>query len=218
MIQRGLQAQVITVRTDRGTEFLNKTLQTYFKEYEINQQTKIARTPKQNDIVKRWNHTLVEAARTMLSPSKLPLFFWVEAIAIACYTHNRSLIIPRHEKTPYHIINEREPTLKFLHILDAPATHVESFSHNIDTSNMHTFCQRHRSDYHWTRDHPLEQVCGNPSKQVQTKRQIATDLKLCMFALPLSTDEAKNIKEAMVDHAWIEAMQEELNQFDRLSV
>ncbi|GJT98405.1 integrase, catalytic region, zinc finger, CCHC-type containing protein [Tanacetum coccineum] len=72
----------------------------------------------------------------------------------------------------------------------------ESFSHNIDTSNMHRFCQRHRSDYHWTRDHPLEQVCGNPS----------------------DTDEAKDIKEAMVDHAWIEAMQEELNQFDRLSV
>ncbi|GJW12034.1 retrovirus-related pol polyprotein from transposon TNT 1-94 [Tanacetum coccineum] len=32
MIQRNLQAQVITVRTDRGTEFLNKTLHAYFKE------------------------------------------------------------------------------------------------------------------------------------------------------------------------------------------
>ncbi|GJT61936.1 retrovirus-related pol polyprotein from transposon TNT 1-94 [Tanacetum coccineum] len=32
MIQRNLQAQVITVCTDRGTEFLNKTLHAYFKE------------------------------------------------------------------------------------------------------------------------------------------------------------------------------------------
>ncbi|GKB53295.1 retrovirus-related pol polyprotein from transposon TNT 1-94 [Tanacetum coccineum] len=39
-----------------------------------------------------------------------------EAIATACYTQNRSLIIPRHEKTPYHIINERKPSLKHLHI------------------------------------------------------------------------------------------------------
>nr|GEX40041.1 integrase, catalytic region, zinc finger, CCHC-type, peptidase aspartic, catalytic [Tanacetum cinerariifolium] len=44
-------------------------------------------------------------------------------------------------------------------------------------------------------DHPLEQVRGNPSKQVQTRRQLATDLEMCMFALT-----------------------EELHQFDRLQV
>ncbi|GJY27001.1 retrovirus-related pol polyprotein from transposon TNT 1-94 [Tanacetum coccineum] len=47
----------------------------------------------------------------------------------------------------------------------------ESSSRNIDNSNMHTFYQRHRSYYHWTKDHPLEQVRGNPSKPVQTRRQ-----------------------------------------------
>nr|GEV57129.1 Gag-Pol polyprotein [Tanacetum cinerariifolium] len=51
------------------------------------------------------NRTLVEAARTMLSTSKLPLFFWAEAIATPCYTQNRSLIISKRKKTPYHIIN-----------------------------------------------------------------------------------------------------------------
>nr|GEX49741.1 hypothetical protein [Tanacetum cinerariifolium] len=39
-----------------------------------------------------------------------------------------------------------------------------------------------------------------------------------MFALTVSTAEPKNIKEAMADSAWIEAMQEELYQFDRLQV
>ncbi|GJR96401.1 retrovirus-related pol polyprotein from transposon TNT 1-94 [Tanacetum coccineum] len=62
------------------------------------------------------NCTLVEAARTMLSASKLPLFFWAEAIAIACYTQNRSIIIPTHEKTAYHIINDRKPLIRHLHI------------------------------------------------------------------------------------------------------
>ncbi|GJZ21430.1 retrovirus-related pol polyprotein from transposon TNT 1-94 [Tanacetum coccineum] len=116
MIQRGLQAQVITVRTDNGTKFLNKTLHAYFKEELINHQSIIARTPEQNDAVKRQNRTLVEAARTMLSASKLLIFFWAEAVATACYTHNRSLIIPRHEKTLYDIVNDRKPTLKHLHI------------------------------------------------------------------------------------------------------
>nr|GEU92195.1 retrovirus-related Pol polyprotein from transposon TNT 1-94 [Tanacetum cinerariifolium] len=43
-----------------------------------------------------------------------------------------------------------------------------------------------------------------------------TNPKMCMFALTMSTDESKNIKEAMADSAWIEAIQEELHQFDRL--
>nr|GFC67080.1 hypothetical protein [Tanacetum cinerariifolium] len=62
------------------------------------------------------NHTLVEAARTMLSAAKVPLFFWAEAIATTCFTQNRSLVIPRHEKTPYHIINDRKPSVKFFYI------------------------------------------------------------------------------------------------------
>ncbi|GJZ22877.1 retrovirus-related pol polyprotein from transposon TNT 1-94, partial [Tanacetum coccineum] len=69
-----------------------------------------------NGVVKRRNRTLVEAARTMLLASKLPLFFWAEAIATACYTQNRSIIIPTHEKTAYHIINDRKPSIKHLHI------------------------------------------------------------------------------------------------------
>ncbi|GJS68550.1 retrovirus-related pol polyprotein from transposon TNT 1-94 [Tanacetum coccineum] len=59
---------------------------------------------------------------------------------------------------------------------------------------------------------------NNPSKPVQTRRQLATDPEMCMFALTVSTAEPKNIKEAMADSAWIEAMQEELHQFDRLQV
>ncbi|GKE48223.1 integrase, catalytic region, zinc finger, CCHC-type containing protein, partial [Tanacetum coccineum] len=64
----------------------------------------------------RRNRTLVEAARTMLSAAKVPLFFWAEAITTACFTQNRSLVIPRHEKTPYHIINARKPSVKFFYI------------------------------------------------------------------------------------------------------
>ncbi|GJT82920.1 hypothetical protein Tco_1057262 [Tanacetum coccineum] len=41
---------------------------------------------------------------------------------------------------------------------------------------------------------------------------------MCMFALTVSTAKLTNTKEAMADHAWIEAMQEELHQFDRLEV
>nr|GEU77620.1 retrovirus-related Pol polyprotein from transposon TNT 1-94 [Tanacetum cinerariifolium] len=66
--------------------------------------------------------------------------------------------------------------------------------------------------------HNIEHVRGNLSRPVQTRRQLATDPEMCMYALTVSTAEPKNIKEAMADSAWIEAMQEELHQFDRLQV
>ncbi|GJZ98627.1 retrovirus-related pol polyprotein from transposon TNT 1-94 [Tanacetum coccineum] len=56
-------------------------------------QTSTPRTPEQNGVVERRNRTLVEAARTMLLASKLPLSFWAEAVATACYTQNRSIFL-----------------------------------------------------------------------------------------------------------------------------
>nr|GEY38730.1 Gag-Pol polyprotein [Tanacetum cinerariifolium] len=94
----------------------------------------------------------------------------------------------------------------------------ESSLHNIGNSNIPTFNQPQVSKYRWTKDHPLEQVRGNPSRPVQTRRQLATDLEMCMYALTVSTAKPKNIKEAKADSAWIEVMQEELHQFDRLQV
>nr|GEU44324.1 Gag-Pol polyprotein [Tanacetum cinerariifolium] len=70
----------------------------------------------------------------------------------------------------------------------------------------------------YAQDHPLEQVIGNPSQSVRTKRLLESDAEMCMFALTMSRTEPKNIKEAMANSAWIESMQEELHQFDRLDV
>nr|GEZ18167.1 hypothetical protein [Tanacetum cinerariifolium] len=63
-----------------------------------------------------------------------------------------------------------------------------------------------------------QQVIGNPSQSVRTRRQLESDSEMCMFALTVSRTEPKNIKEAMTNSAWIESMQEELHQFDRLDI
>ncbi|KAI3715154.1 hypothetical protein L6452_22124 [Arctium lappa] len=59
---------------------------------------------------------LVEAARTMLSQSDLPLFLWAEDVSTACYTQTRSIIHRRFGKTPYAQINNRIPSIKHFHI------------------------------------------------------------------------------------------------------
>ncbi|GJY74394.1 retrovirus-related pol polyprotein from transposon TNT 1-94 [Tanacetum coccineum] len=368
LVQSELHAQVRTVQTDKGTKFLNKTLHAYFATEGIKHQTSTARTPEQNGIVERRNRTFVEAARIMLSITKVTLFFWAEAIATSCFTQNRSLVIPQHEKTPYYIINGRKPSVKFFHIFSslcyivrdgenldkmkekcdacifigystqsrtyrvynkrtkvivetihvnfdelpqmvsdhvssdpipqcetvttsneldlifsmmfdellngttqvvskssaihlttpettsqaptqAPTVNAtekinqaetnkenaqveedeyinifstpvqeqgETSSRHVDSSNMHIFYQRHPSEHRWTKDHPLEQVIRNPSQSIRTRRQLETNGEMCMFALTVIRTEPKNIKEAMADSAWIEAMQKELHQFDRL--
>ncbi|GJZ04979.1 retrovirus-related pol polyprotein from transposon TNT 1-94 [Tanacetum coccineum] len=49
----------------------------------------------------------------------------------------------------------------------------------------------------------------DPSNMHENRLQ--NDAEVCMYALTVSTIESKNIKEAMVDHSWIESMQDELN-------
>nr|GEX61624.1 retrovirus-related Pol polyprotein from transposon TNT 1-94 [Tanacetum cinerariifolium] len=73
-------------------------------------------TKDRGDILLVQNRTIVEAARTMQSAAKVPLFFLTEVIATVCFTQNRSQVIPRHEKTPYHIINDQKPSVKFFYI------------------------------------------------------------------------------------------------------
>nr|GEX84780.1 hypothetical protein [Tanacetum cinerariifolium] len=94
----------------------------------------------------------------------------------------------------------------------------ESSSTYQDSSNMHEFHQQHRSTDKWIKNHPIEQVIGDPSKPLMTRIRLHTDAEMCIYALIVSTTEPKNIKEAMLDHSWIESMQDELNQFKRLDV
>nr|GFB59057.1 Gag-Pol polyprotein [Tanacetum cinerariifolium] len=118
-----------------------------------------------------------------------------------------------------HAENDEVADEEFINIFSTPVQdQKETSSRHVDSSNMHTFYQRYPSEQRWTKDHPLEQVIGNPSQSVRTRRQPESAAEMCMFALTVSRTEPKNIKEAMADSAWIESIQEELHQFDRLNI
>ncbi|GKE09188.1 retrovirus-related pol polyprotein from transposon TNT 1-94, partial [Tanacetum coccineum] len=68
---------------------------------------------QQNGVVERRNHTLIEAARTMLIYAKALLFLWAEAVSTACYTQNRSIVRLRHGKTPYELLHDKPLDLSF---------------------------------------------------------------------------------------------------------
>ncbi|GJX13433.1 retrovirus-related pol polyprotein from transposon TNT 1-94 [Tanacetum coccineum] len=69
-----------------------------------------------------------------------------------------------------------------------------------------------------TKDHPTDNVIGNPSKPVPTRHQLQTEALFCYFDAFLSSVEPKSYKEALTESCWIEAVKEELNEFERLEV
>nr|GEX76399.1 hypothetical protein [Tanacetum cinerariifolium] len=107
----------------------------------------------------------------------------------------------------------------FVNPFASPSTEsVVSSTQYVDPSNMHTFYQSYPYDYQWTKDHPLEQVIGEPSRPVLTRIQLKNDGDMCIYTLTVSILEPKTVKEALTDPAWIESMQEELHQFIRLDM
>nr|GEZ25600.1 integrase, catalytic region, zinc finger, CCHC-type, peptidase aspartic, catalytic [Tanacetum cinerariifolium] len=104
---------------NNGTEFVNQTLREYYEQVDISHETSVARSPQQNSVVKRHNRTLIEAARTMLIYTQALLFLWTEAVAIACYTQNHSIVCLRHGQTPYELLHGKLPDLSFLHVFGA---------------------------------------------------------------------------------------------------
>nr|GFB39316.1 putative ribonuclease H-like domain-containing protein [Tanacetum cinerariifolium] len=74
---------------NNGTEFKNVDLNQFCELKGIKREFSVPRTPQQNGIAERKNRTLIEAARTLLADSFLPIPFWAEAVNTACYVQNR---------------------------------------------------------------------------------------------------------------------------------
>ncbi|GJT38556.1 retrovirus-related pol polyprotein from transposon TNT 1-94 [Tanacetum coccineum] len=70
----------------------------------------------------------------------------------------------------------------------------------------------------WTKDHPLENIIGDLDRPVSTRLQIHEQALFCYYDAFLTSVEPKNYKDALTQACWIEAMQEELHEFERLEV
>nr|GEZ07751.1 Gag-Pol polyprotein [Tanacetum cinerariifolium] len=299
LVQRGLQAQVGVVRTDKGKKFLNQTLHAFFAAEGILHQIDGENLDKMKEkgdecifvgysnqsrayrVFNKRTRVIMESIhvnfdelppmasdqlnsdpapenRTVTTSNELDLLFssmFDELLNGSSKVVSKSSAVSaadapnqrQHHTTPLnnHITPAptcQAPTLAPTVISSENINQAETYAENdqvaddefinifstlvqdqgetslrhVDSSNMHTFYQRYPSEHRWTKDHPLEQVIGNPSQSVRTRRQLESNAEMCMFALTVSQTEPKNIKEAMADSAWIESMQKELHRFDRL--
>nr|GFA72670.1 hypothetical protein [Tanacetum cinerariifolium] len=159
-----LQAPVIIVRTDNRTEFKNYVLKEYFDSVGITDETSAAKSPQQNGVVKRRNHTMVEAARTMLIFSHALLFLLAEAIATNDHEDIRKLgakgdigffIRYSANSVAYRVYNRR--TKKIMEMMNVTFDELSAMA--------------------------FEQNSLRPGLQSMTSRQISSELKL-IYALP----------------------------------
>ncbi|GKF46161.1 retrovirus-related pol polyprotein from transposon TNT 1-94, partial [Tanacetum coccineum] len=70
----------------------------------------------------------------------------------------------------------------------------------------------------WTKDHPLENIIGELARPVSTRMQLHEQALFCYYDAFFTSVEPKTYKDALTQACWIEAMQEELNEFERLEV
>lgn len=124
LVEKQYNKVIKILRSDNGGEYTSNEFEHYLQKEGIKHEKTIPKTPQQNGAAERMNRTLVEAVRSMLSDSKLPKFYWAEALSTAVYVRNRSPTIVLGDKTPYEALNYRKPNVKHFKIFGC-----EAFAH-----------------------------------------------------------------------------------------
>ena len=115
-LQNTKNSNIGSIRSDHGGEFQNEKFSKLCEKMGILHNFSAPRTPQQNGVVERKNRSLEELARTMLSESSLPKYFWADAVSTYCYVMNRVLIRPILKKTPYELFNGRKRNISHLKV------------------------------------------------------------------------------------------------------
>ncbi|GKD95855.1 retrovirus-related pol polyprotein from transposon TNT 1-94 [Tanacetum coccineum] len=104
----------------------------------------------------------------------------------------------------------------FVNIFAPEPSSEASSSGDVCSAESTHVTQPHHHLEKWSKDHPLDNVIGNPSLPVSTRKQLATDALWCLYNSVLSKVEPKNFKSAINEDCWFQAMQDEIHEFDRL--
>ncbi|KAI3814090.1 hypothetical protein L1987_18835 [Smallanthus sonchifolius] len=185
--------------------------------------------PQQNGAAERKNRNLVETARTMLADAKLPVTFWAEAVNTACHVLNRFLTVKRYNKTCYELLNNRKPNLEYLLPFGLRGDSYKSGLYQDLSYQVDVLSVPEVASIKELKAHPITNIIGNLSDGVQTHSIIDITylyigikdtgvFDVCSHSCIISQVEPKNVEMALRDNNWIEAMQEELAQFDKLKV
>ncbi|GKD35931.1 retrovirus-related pol polyprotein from transposon TNT 1-94, partial [Tanacetum coccineum] len=125
-----------------------------------------------------------------------------------------------------HDVEEENHDIEVAHMGNDPYFRIPIPEVSLDPSSssnvIHTIVPPdHQVSEHnskWTKDHPLENIIGALDRPVSTRLQLHEQALFCYSDAFLTAVEPKNYKDALTQACWIEAIQEELHEFERLEV
>ncbi|GJV23856.1 retrovirus-related pol polyprotein from transposon TNT 1-94 [Tanacetum coccineum] len=242
MIQVRLKVPVRRIRTDNGTEFVNHTLRKYYEKVGIFHETSVARSPQQNAAATTCytqNRSIIRLHHGKtpyeLLHDKAPDLSFFHVFGALCYLTNDSenldiLFQPLFDElltpppsvddpapkvvAPIDEVVAPEPTAS---ISSPSSTTVDQDAPSLNVAHMH-------NDPYFgipileTKDHPLESIIGELDRPVSIRLQLHEQALFCYYDAFLTVVEPKTYKGALTQSCWIKAMQEELNEFERLGV
>ncbi|GJX14166.1 retrovirus-related pol polyprotein from transposon TNT 1-94 [Tanacetum coccineum] len=232
-----------TSRYCRCTTFNLHDMREYYEKVGISHETSVARSPQQNGVVERRNRMLIEVARTILIYAKAPLFLWAESGCHILFTPNHSWIRRRLEK-PYELLHDKPPGLSYLHVFGTlcyptkdsenlgklqPKADISIFIGYAPTKKAFWIYNRRTRRIIETIHVDFDELTAMASEHsssgpalhdipVSTRLQLHEQALFCYYDAFLTSVEPKNYKDALTQACWIEAMQEELHEFERLEV
>nr|GFB61724.1 ribonuclease H-like domain-containing protein [Tanacetum cinerariifolium] len=160
-LENQLSLKVKVIRSDNGTEFKNYDLNQFCGLKGIKREFSVPRTLQQNGIAETKNMTLIEAARTMLADSLLPIPFWAKADNTACYVQNRVLVTKPHNNTPYELLHGKVDE----EFLVGYSVCSKAFKNNVEDVAFNG------KDHDFDVKKPESQVILSPSSNAQSKEQ-----------------------------------------------
>lgn len=103
-----------TVRSDNGTEFVNKVFDEICRSSGVIHQRTVPYSPQQNGLAERMNRTIMEKARSMLHYKCVELRWWAEAVNTAVFLINRTTNSANQAVTPYQLCFGTKPRMEHL--------------------------------------------------------------------------------------------------------
>ncbi|GKB34644.1 retrovirus-related pol polyprotein from transposon TNT 1-94 [Tanacetum coccineum] len=220
MIQDRLNTTVRNIKINNGTEFVIQTLRAYYEDVGISHQTSVARTPQQNDV-------LTTMASKQFSSGPGPQL-------LTPGTLSSGPVLNPPSPTPYVPPTKKDLDILFQPMFDEYFNPPPSVAYPVPTIVAPKPVDSTGPPSSTTIDQDAPSINNNPffgvlipevkfeesslrdviPTNVHSINQPPEHLSKWMKDHPLNN----NYKEALKEACWIEAMQEELNEFDRLKV
>nr|GEY41435.1 hypothetical protein [Tanacetum cinerariifolium] len=119
-------------------------------------------------------------------------------------------------EAPAHVESTGSPSSTLVN-QDAPSLETiseESLSLDVIPTTVHSDAPIPKHLSKWTKDHPLQNIIGELSKLVYIRLHLYKHAQFCYYDAFLTLIKPKTCKDALTQSCWIEAMQEELNEFE----